>query len=676
MQRSVSQVARGSVAWRIFLGAAVVVVAVAAVALVMTARAADRAADVAIARGLSATRLHVRSLLERRELALEASGQMFARNAAVRAILEHPPADHSAFFKQAGEAVERLGASTVHIIDARGVRLAQSDDSAARPDTLARSALVGRALTNRRASGAAVTADTGLQLAVAVPVEGASNRVVGVLMATTVINDSTARAIAAAMSSAIVFFALDSVGRPRIAGSSLPRDDALSAFLAERAPLWAAADPGPTASTRPAAPDSAEELLRTDVTLGGTRWVASGSALRSAGGAAVGGFVALRSLDAEIAPFTELERFIVFATLGGLLLALGLSYVMARPVSRRVDALEAAVRRAAVGDYSADVAVHGRDDIGRLAESVRTMLADLREKRDLVEFLGADTGVHPHGERPASNGLEPGHKLASRYEIIERIGCGGTGTVYRARDLELSELVAVKMLRRELVADTAALARFKSDLRHVRRLSHRGVVRTYDLGETDGTYFVTMEYVHGTSLEKLIAQRGRLPVHVTLLIARQLCRALEVAHAEGIVHRDVKPHNMVLTPDGVLKVMDFGIARLHGRTPGLTQSGVVVGTPEYMAPEQLLGEDIDARADVYAVGVVIYECLTGRTPHTADNPTQLMSNVMNVSPALPHELVPDVPTWLSEAVMAALHRDRSRRTKTIAEVNALLAGTD
>jgi serine/threonine-protein kinase len=375
-----------------------------------------------------------------------------------------------------------------------------------------------------------------------------------------------------------------------------------------------------------------------------------------------------------MATFTRLERFIVFAALAGLLLGLGLSYVLARPVSRRVGVLEAAVRRAGVGDYAAHVPVPGGDEIGRLAHSVRSMLADLREKRDLVELLAAETGGHTRPDHPASDGLRPGHKLAGRYEIIDRIGCGGTGTVYRARDLELSELVAVKTLRSELVADTAALARFKSDLRHTRRLSHRSVVRTYDLGEAEGTHFLTMEYVHGTSLKRLIAQRGRLPVHATLLIARQLCRALEVAHAEGIVHRDIKPQNMVLAPDGVLKVMDFGIARLLGRAPGLTQAGVVVGTPEYMAPELLLGEDVDARADVYAVGVVLYECLTGRTPHRTDNPAQLMSHIMNVSPALPHELVPDVPTWLSEVVMAALQRDRSQRTKTIAEVGDRVAG--
>jgi eukaryotic-like serine/threonine-protein kinase len=669
-----------SLAWKIFLGGGVVVAAVSALTLAITARSAERAADVAVARGLAGTRAHVRALFEGRERGLEASAQVFARNPNFRALFENPQTERATFLDQAGEAVEQIGASTVQIIDAHGVRLARSDDPAAGADTLARSALIARALAGRRAAGAAVIADTVLHQAVAVPIEGASARVVGVLMATKAVDDSVAREITAATSSAVVFFALDSVGRPRISGSSLPRDEALTRFLDERAPIWAAADAvSPSAPPRSASSDTTDEIARTEVTLGETRWVASGAALRSAGGTALGGFVAMRSLDEEMAAFTRLERSILLATLAGLLLALGLSYLMARAIARRVGILEVATRRAADGDYAAAIPVRGRDEIGRLAESVRAMLADLREKQNLVEFLSADAGAREQPRDPLQapiphhgDGLQPGQKLAGRYEIIETIGRGGMGVVYRALDLELSEPVAVKTLRREFVSDSTALARFKSELRLARRISHRNVIRTHDLGETDGMYFITMEYVEGTSVKALIAERGRLPVHATLPIAKQLCRALEVAHEQGIIHRDIKPHNMVLAPDGVLKVMDFGIARLLGRTKGMTETGAIIGTPEYMAPEQLLGEDVDARADIYAVGVVIYECLTGRTPHTAENTMQLISRVLEQTPVAPHELVPDVPRKLSDAVMAALHRDRGQRPKTVAALHDLL----
>src|SRR5688572_2151699 len=671
-----------SLAWKIFLGGVVVVAAVSALTLAITTRSAERAADVAITRGLAATRAHVRALLEGRERGLEASAQVFARNPSFRALFENPLTERSTFLGQAGEAVERIGASTVHLSDAHGVRLARSDDPAARADTLARSPIIARALAGRRSAGAAVIADTVLHQSVAVPIEGASARVVGVLMATRAIDDSVAREITTATSSGVVFFALDSAGRPRISASSVTRDDSLTRFLDERAPIWAAADAGsPSASI--AERDTIDAISRTEVTLGGTRWVASGAALRSAGGTAVGGFVALRSLDDEMAAVTRLERSILLATLAGLLLALGLSHLTARAITRRVGLLEVATRRAADGDYSAETPVRGGDEIARLAESVRAMLTDLREKRELVDFLSAVAGSRQPARDPQQahtpqlgDGLQPGQKLAGRYEIIEPIGRGGMGVVYRALDLELSEPVAVKTLRRELVSDSTALARFRSELRLARRISHRNLIRTHDLGETDGIYFVTMEYADGTSLKALITERGRLPVHATLPITRQLCRALAVAHEQGIIHRDIKPHNMVLTPDGVLKVMDFGIARLLGRTQGMTQTGVVMGTPEYMAPEQLLGEDVDVRADIYAVGVVIYECLTGRTPHVADDPMQLISRVLEQAPVPPHELVPDVPRRLSDAVIAALHRDRGRRPRTMAELLDLLSSDE
>src|SRR5881397_1117700 len=165
-----------------------------------------------------------------------------------------------------------------------------------------------------------------------------------------------------------------------------------------------------------------------------------------------------------------------------------------------------------------------------------------------------------------------------------------------------------------------------------------------------------MEYVEGTSLKQLISTRGPLPVSVTLTIGKQLCRALEVAHEEGVIHRDIKPQNMVVQADGVLKVMDFGIARLASRPKeaGHTEAGMVVGTPEYMSPEQLLGDELDARADLYATGVVLYECLTGDVPITADTPITLIAKVLEDEPIPPAKLQPDVPQALSELVMWVL----------------------
>jgi serine/threonine protein kinase len=240
------------------------------------------------------------------------------------------------------------------------------------------------------------------------------------------------------------------------------------------------------------------------------------------------------------------------------------------------------------------------------------------------------------------------------------------GVVYRAFDRDVGETVAIKALRPELGAlDPTLLERFKQELRLARRITHRNVVRTYDLGEADGIYFITMEYVRGTTVGALIRDAGWLDVPATLTIGKQVCRALDVAHEEGIVHRDIKPQNLLVDPGGFLKVMDFGIARLAERpaerpvlAPGepLTAVGVVVGTPQYMAPEQLLGEAVDHRTDLYSTGAVLFECLTGRPVFEAPNMMAMMAQAVDGTPPDPTTLNPEVPRALSTVVLRALAR--------------------
>ncbi len=226
----------------------------------------------------------------------------------------------------------------------------------------------------------------------------------------------------------------------------------------------------------------------------------------------------------------------------------------------------------------------------------------------------------------ARGALQPGQVFDGRYEIKGVLGVGGMGVVYRAWDKQLAEQVAIKTLRMDFAsAEPAALARFKQEIRLARKITHRNVVRTHDIGEVDGLYYITMEYVEGQSLKHLIQARGSLPVNVALTVGKQLCRALEVAHEQGVIHRDIKPQNLIVEPSGTLKVMDFGIARLAKRSEGMTQAGMAVGTPEYMAPEQLLGGDVDFRADLYAVGAVLFESVTGRPPFVADSPVTLVA---------------------------------------------------
>ena len=268
------------------------------------------------------------------------------------------------------------------------------------------------------------------------------------------------------------------------------------------------------------------------------------------------------------------------------------------------------------------------------------MVEELREKDRLVEYLktGGQRGGGPAGQAATTGGhgatgrasLAVGERFAGRYDIQELLGSGGMGVVYRAFDREVGEAVAIKALRPELGGfDPTLLERFKQELRLARRITHRNVVRTYDLGEVDGVYYITMELVRGTTVATLIREAGRLDVPATLTIGKQVCRALEVAHEEGVIHRDVKPQNLLVDPSGFLKVMDFGIARLaeHRSEPGqaLTAAGVVVGTPQYMAPEQLFGEAVDGRADLYATGAVLFECVTGRPVFEAPSLVALLA---------------------------------------------------
>jgi DNA-binding response OmpR family regulator len=326
------------------------------------------------------------------------------------------------------------------------------------------------------------------------------------------------------------------------------------------------------------------------------------------------------------------------------------------------------------------------DELGRLARvfdamaaGVRAREARLREQlRELRTDVSLATSEHRTlpARRPAesADALRTGTLLGGRYEILSVIGRGGMGIVYRAQDRELNEVVAIKAILPELLAaDPVAAGRFRSEIRLARRISHRNVVRTHDLGEADGSTFVTMEYVQGLTVRELLDTRGALGVSSVLALARQFAEALAVAHAAGVIHRDVKPENALLDADGVLKVMDFGIAQLAAATTSRTQTGLIVGTLSYMAPEQMMGEELDPRADLYALGAVIYECLTGHPPFEAPSPTALIAKVLTTAPVAPVERNPDVPPALSALVLQLLGKTPGERPASAEAVLAQLA---
>ncbi|MGH9734541.1 MAG: tetratricopeptide repeat protein [Candidatus Acidiferrales bacterium] len=256
--------------------------------------------------------------------------------------------------------------------------------------------------------------------------------------------------------------------------------------------------------------------------------------------------------------------------------------------------------------------------------------------------------------------LEPGRVLGNRYEILQLLGEGGMGAVYKARDTAVDRMVAIKIIRPDLASRPDILARFKQELVLARQVTHKNVIRIFDLGEADGLKFITMDFIEGRDLKSVIREKGKFPTTEATSIVTPICRALDAAHSEGVVHRDLKPQNIMIDAKGRVTVMDFGIARSMEMT-GMTQTGSLVGTPEYMSPEQAKGEDIDTRSDLFTLGIIFYELLTGKTPFYADTAYATLLKRTQERARDPVELDATIPPQISGVVMKCLETDRENR---------------
>ena len=289
------------------------------------------------------------------------------------------------------------------------------------------------------------------------------------------------------------------------------------------------------------------------------------------------------------------------------------------------------------------------------------------EQEDIFEVVWTDAEAY----RQVQDRLAATSHIPPRYEALSQIGTGGTGIVYKVRDLETGEIVALKVLKPEIASDPDMQENFKRELCLARKITHKNVCRIHEFSRLNGNAYTSMEYVEGESLLSRLQRSGSLPLTEAVDIARQICAGLREAHAQGIVHRDLKPANIMLDRSGAVKIMDFGVARMVHRDGPMT--GTIVGTPAYMSPEQAELKPVSACTDIYAVGLLLYEMLTGMAAFTGDTPVAVALKQIREYPKRPREIVPDMTRAIDVVIMKCLQKDASNRFQSVDELETALS---
>jgi serine/threonine-protein kinase len=268
--------------------------------------------------------------------------------------------------------------------------------------------------------------------------------------------------------------------------------------------------------------------------------------------------------------------------------------------------------------------------------------------------------------------LSIGTLFAGRYQIIAELGVGGMGRVYKAYDRELDTDVVLKLLLHEVAQEPETISRFRNELKLSREISHKNVCRMFDLNKADDTYYITMEYVNGESLKSVIHMTKKLSIHAAVSLVKQICEGLGEAHRHGVVHRDLKPGNIMIDKNGQVKILDFGLARSI-ESKGITATGIIIGTPEYLPPEQVLEKTVDKRSDIYSLGIILYEMLTGQVPFEGDSPVRVALKHVKEKPLDPNEINLKIPRVISHVILKCLEKEKEDRYQSTDELSAALS---
>jgi len=666
-----------SLTLKIFLSVAVLVFLALAIAVEISSYRVRTIAEESSRRALSRAKDAYDNFQEDRYEKLHRALRPVVDNSGFKALLdEGDPATIANSLKE--DQASQTGADFLIATDPRGVSIVRSDKREWRHD-LTDSSLVRKALDGGETQGIWYS-DGKLYHAVAAPVtvgEGAGTRTLGVLVACFAVNDKVAENFHDVAAADAVFYSNLSrpsdPPRPQVVASTLGGATRAfdRAFQARTDLVSAVLQRGKIAG--PLSLESGEDS-----------YLALSWPLRLSSGLVVGSVVTLRSLKTELAAFREIEKTLLLVGIASLLLAFVISYLLARRMTGPIGRMVAATEKVRDGQYDVPLPVEQNDEIGILARSFRMMIEELKEKAELEKqiaqlTMGGNIPV-PAPQKTLSIGAtfpgsvggpapRVGTLFAGRYDIESELGAGGMGIVYKAYDRTLDDAVAIKVLRSEALAQDATLAdRFKQEIRLARKITHKNILRTHDFGETDGMRYLSMEYVRGITLKHLLSQNRLLPTAAGLRIARQICSGLAAAHAAGVIHRDIKPQNILIEPNGAVKIMDFGIARLS-EDKGLTATGIVVGTPDYISPEQAKGAALDHRTDIYSTGIVFYEIFSGTLPFEGDSALGVVLKHIQEEPPAIETKNPEIDPKIARIVMKSIEKDPDKRYQSMTELS-------